>query len=90
MNQARALTPGRGSTQGRGLTPGRTGGPGIACDGLIHMWSALDPGIRAEVEAEFAERLANASSWRKVTLQRQMRREIDRRMRQQCSVDGIY
>lgn len=67
---------------GRTLTPGIAAAARLPFDAGRHLrqWRSLDPAVRAQVEAEYADRLASASTWRRVTLLRQMRREIEWRL----------
>jgi len=51
---------------------------------------ALEPVVRAEVESEFAERLKDASYWRRVLLRREMRAELKRRMHEKAPPDALY
>jgi hypothetical protein len=52
--------------------------------------AALEPGIRAAVAAEFAERLAVASLSERWRLRREMAREIERRLRKMAPPDALY
>ncbi|MCA9258166.1 MAG: hypothetical protein KDA61_03145 [Planctomycetales bacterium] len=66
----------------------RTPGPSPFFGSHIRLWDSLDPKVRDEVESEFAQRLETATPWRRVSLQRQMRREIERRLGESTSNDA--
>jgi hypothetical protein len=53
-------------------------------------YDAIAPQIRAEVEAEFADRLANASPLRRMLLWFEMNREIRRRLAAAVSQHSLY
>jgi hypothetical protein len=74
------------TTQGTQHTPHTT----IVADGMVRLRRAVAPEISREVEARYAERMAKASVWRRVTLLRQMRREIDQRVAERASIDSLY
>jgi hypothetical protein len=60
-------------------------------DGDMRLHQAIEPAIRAEVEREFAERLAGAASWwRRWTVRREIEREIGKRLRQKASEYTLY
>ena len=52
--------------------------------------TATEPLVRAEVEAEYAERLKEASPWRRFWLRREMEREIRRRTNAAAPRDALY
>lgn len=53
-------------------------------------YDAVAPQIRAEVQAEFAERLAKASSLERILLWFEMNREIRRRIAATVSERSLY
>lgn len=63
---------------------------GVVVDGHFRACSALEPLIRAEVAAEYAERLSRATLWERWRLQREMAIEIQRRIHQKAPPDALY
>jgi hypothetical protein len=63
---------------------------GIVADGHERAVRALEPVVRAEVEAEYAERLAAASRWKRARLKQEIRREIERRIAERAPPDALY
>ena len=59
-------------------------------DGYRLAYAALEPSVRAAVEAEFAERLAVASLIERWQLRRAMAREVERRLQQMAPPDALY
>jgi hypothetical protein len=59
-------------------------------DGCKRARAAAMDSIRAEVEREFAERLANANVLQRYWLWRQMDREIERRLERLAPSGGLY
>ena len=58
--------------------------------GSKHLAHAVEPEIRAEVQAEFAEELGRAAFWRRPFVQHRMEREISRRIRELVRPDSLY
>lgn len=63
---------------------------GIVVDGQQRAYDAAFDRVYAEVEQEFAERLAGAGFWRRVLLRWQMSREFRRRMEKHAPPWGLY
>jgi hypothetical protein len=59
-------------------------------DGQKRAEKAMAPQVHAEVEAEYAERLASARWYRRLMLRREMRREIRRRVERVAPSGGLY
>jgi hypothetical protein len=59
-------------------------------DGEQRARKALVPLIRAEVEAEYAQRLEQANLALRLLLRQEMRREINRRVEQRAPCDAHY
>jgi hypothetical protein len=59
-------------------------------DGIDRADSAAEPRVRAQVEAEYAQRLAAAGPWGRYWLRRAITREIRRRVRQLAPELGLY
>jgi hypothetical protein len=64
--------------------------PRFVSDGCQRARLALEAENRAAVEREFAERLRDASLPRRLMLERQMAREIERRLGEQAPLDALY
>jgi len=64
--------------------------PRFVPDGCQRAWLALEPEIRAAVARQFAERMRDASLPRRLVLERQMEREIERRLNEQAPGDALY
>jgi hypothetical protein len=62
----------------------------IVVDGDARAASALEPVVRAEVAAEYAERLQHANFWQRWWLQREMEREIARRIDERAPPHALY
>jgi hypothetical protein len=58
--------------------------------GCGRAWSAAEGIVRAEIVAEFAERLQAAGFWMRLSLRWQMHREIGRRLRRLAPPDALY
>ena len=63
---------------------------GIVADGYWRLLAVVDPQVRAEVEAEYAGRLEQASFWERRRLKREMAREIKRRVDEKAPPYGLY
>lgn len=59
-------------------------------DGQQRARVALLPIVRAEVEAEFADHVQEASAAGRLRLKIQIRREIERRVQSRAPADGLY
>ena len=59
-------------------------------DGQHRAREALLPLIRAEVEAEYAERLQQAGLALRLLLRQEIRREVKRRVEQRAPCDALY
>jgi hypothetical protein len=68
----------------------RSSRQGIVADGHRRAVRALEPVVRAEVEAEYAERLAAASRWKRALLKQEIRREIERCIAERAPRDALY
>ena len=63
----------------------------IVADGYWRAAGAIEPRIRAEVAAEYATRLEEATTfWQRFQLRREMKREIARRIHEQAPPYGLY
>ncbi len=62
----------------------------FVCDGYARTCAAIQPQIRAVVEAEFSERLAAASLWGRFWLRRAIEREVRQRVRQSAPPEALY
>ena len=62
----------------------------FVADGYDRAVEASAPRIRAEVEAEYAGRLASANWYRRLLLRLEMRREIRRRLERVAPPWGLY
>lgn len=51
---------------------------------------AIEPMVRTEVEAEYAEQLKGASLWRRFWIHRKMKQEIRRRIGELAPPDALY
>jgi hypothetical protein len=65
-------------------------GDGIVAGADRALARAIAPRVRAEVEAEFAPRLAHAGPWRRFWLLRRMRRAISRRVAREVPRGACY
>jgi len=63
---------------------------GIVADGHRRAVRALEPVVRAEVEAEYADRLTAAPRRERARLRREMRRETERRIAERAPPDALY
>jgi len=63
---------------------------GIVADGHRRAVRALEPVVRAEVEAEYADRLAAVPRWKRARLRREMQQEIERRIAERAPPDALY
>jgi hypothetical protein len=59
-------------------------------DGHLRARSAIEPAIRAQVVAEYADRFEAAGLWRKFLLRRAIEREINLRVRNVAPPDALY
>ena len=59
-------------------------------DGYLRAHVALEPVIRAEVEAEFEEELEQASFFERLRIRRKMKIEIERRIHEVAPPDALY
>ena len=59
-------------------------------DGHQRAWEAHEPKVRAEVEAEFADRWKEASSRARRHLREEIEREIDRRLEELAPPNALY
>lgn len=62
----------------------------IVANGYARAYAAIEPGVRAEVQAEYAERLQNASFFSRVWIRWEMKREIRRRIDRSAPPDALY
>ncbi len=62
----------------------------IVASGRDNAWSANLPAARAEVEKEFAERMASAGFWKRLLLRRRIEKEIRRRMEENAPRRALY
>jgi hypothetical protein len=62
----------------------------IVCDGQSRAHAAIEPRVRAAVEAEFAERWQAASLWRRFWLRREITGEVERRLEQAAPSHAVY
>ena len=62
----------------------------VVADGYERARSACEPELRAQVTAEYAERLANASFWKQWWLRWEMRREVVRRVHEKAPPYALY
>jgi hypothetical protein len=62
----------------------------IVADGYWRARTALEPKIRDEVAAEYADRLEQATTWLRWRITREMEREITRRVHSQAPPDALY
>ncbi|REK17996.1 MAG: hypothetical protein DWQ37_05605 [Planctomycetota bacterium] len=63
---------------------------GFVQDGFERARAAAEPEIRAQVVAEYAERLEAASSWKKYWLWRAIDREVETRLARQAPPGALY
>jgi len=66
------------------------GACGFVADGEDRLIAVLFPQVRKEVEAEFSERLADASWFERWFLRLAISREINRRIRTEASPQALY
>ena len=59
-------------------------------DGWRRLWLKVEPAIRTEVEAEYAERVAAAGFWRRWRVIREMENEIRRRAEESAPPSALY
>ncbi len=64
--------------------------PQFVADGADRLLDAIVTEIRAAVEEQYAERLANATLWERWRLRREMRLEIARRRDAAASPLALY
>jgi len=62
----------------------------FVADGWSRACSALEPAIREQVIAEFAERWRTATYLQRIKLRLAIRREIARRIKQLAPPDALY
>jgi hypothetical protein len=67
-----------------------TASNGFVADGYRRAYSAVEPPVRVEVTAEYAERLERASFWERQRLKREIEREIRRRVHEKAPPDALY
>ncbi len=63
---------------------------GIVADGYERAWSANIGAVRAEVEKEFAERMARAGFRERRKLRREIEEEVRRRMERKAPPWGLH
>jgi hypothetical protein len=63
---------------------------GIVWNGHLRAYRAWKPIVRAEVQAEYAERLERAGFWERLRLRLEMKFEIDRRIQEKAPSDALY
>lgn len=63
---------------------------GFVVDGYERARKAMEPEIRAEIAAKYAEQLATATLWQRWKLRRQMKVEINERIHQVAPPDAEY
>ena len=63
---------------------------GFVEDGYNRACSALEPQIRAEVSAEYEERLKCSGFWERRRIEREIEREITRRVHEKAPPDALY
>jgi hypothetical protein len=63
---------------------------GFIVDGDDRLFAILLQQFREEVEAEFAERFADASWFERWRLRREMAREVNRRIRSEVSNQTLF
>ncbi len=64
---------------------------GLLSDGCERAWLAIEPRVRREVEAEFAEELQQASGWlQRWRLWQKMESEIYSRLSELAPPDALY
>jgi len=63
---------------------------GFEADGCDRLRHKVEPAIRAEVEAEYAERIASAGLWRRWRVIREMENEIRRRTDESAPPTALY
>jgi hypothetical protein len=68
----------------------RSHAEGVVADGNHRVRQAIEPQIRAAVEAEYAERWQAASLWRRFWLRREMNREVERRLELAAPSHAVY
>lgn len=64
--------------------------PGIIPSGCRRARKASAPAVRAEVENEYASRMREADPKQKRALQRELEKEIERRLKAQAPHDALY
>lgn len=62
----------------------------IVADGYGRARSALEPAVRAEVTAEYAEPLQKAGFWMRLHLRMEIAAEVRRRLDTRVSRDACY
>lgn len=62
----------------------------FVADGCERARAALEPELRAEVEAEYAVRLVGVGFVERMKLKRQINREVERRLRARAPKDALY
>ena len=63
---------------------------GFIADGYTRAFEALHPEISATVRAEYAARLEDASASDRLRLDREIEREIQRRIHEKAPPDALY
>jgi hypothetical protein len=62
----------------------------IVADGYRRARAALEPEVRAEVEAEYAARLQGVKFVERMKLKREINREVEMRLRRRAPRDALY
>lgn len=63
---------------------------GFVADGYKRAYKALHPEISAQVRAECAARIEDASASDRLRLEREIEREIQRRIHEKAPPDALY
>jgi len=63
---------------------------GFVADGHNRARQAIEPSIRAVVEMEFTVRWNAASLWQRFWLQREINREVERRIAEVAPPEALY
>jgi hypothetical protein len=58
-------------------------------DGFERACASIEQQVRTDVIAEYADRLAAASFWQRVSLKRKLKRDIERRVAERIKATGI-
>lgn len=62
----------------------------FVADGCDRAWNAMEPEVRQEVEAEFADAWSAAGFVRRWFLRRKINAELERRLAQRAPTDAVY